>query len=531
MEALALNFGKVGGVVKGIGIGIMAVISLAAAIIFGKYCSNYSTVQKYQLKNPVNYNGDIYNCAIATTIFASISAAACILTIGLVLILSGMIGSLASAVPILFGICSIICEGLFYDFYLKQYALSLQRAHEDTEYSNDYYLYNNIYRNSSSAKKYIKKAIEAFYEQALTNLKAKYTSDAQKAILDTILPWETVSEKLGKSFLLTGSTTKKQYFEYPKLWRSGAWYETLTPLNLQDDKRYLRFGIKTSTSKGKTYGEIMAYLSTPSILIDEIPVATTAVTSERKIKGHKYKLSACWNTSDTKFKCKTFKKTTTDVTTSATYPYYISMHDSPFTLSQYIIADKLKSNTEIMKEGISADYLVSGFPIAYNLITNDDTKNEDYPWTFENLKKHFRVSPKAYAKAKANADNTYNTEMESGQHILCYSKPDFIDLIPNAGSTSKITCKGGLTGYTVDQFNNLEDDDEYEPFHGAFDYTHIGSYPGFAKRYWKSEAKDLIISYDRINYPQFAFAAFIITIVAIVFLAIGSATGFLPGTD
>jgi len=285
-----------------------------------------------------------------------------------------------------------------------------------------------------------------------------------------ILSWDSVSEKLGKSFKV-GSTNNERYFEYSDLWSVGS-----SSLNLEDNKYYLRFTckeIRDSSADYTDYGEIWAgvYTLSGGMLFGdfEVPVAITAIKTTRKVKGMKYKVSACWNTSDTKYSCKTFKASISNLITSVDLPYYTSMHDSPFQLEQYIVADKLQSNTQLMSDGKSANYLVQNFPIAYNLVTYEDTGKDNYPWLYENLENYFRVNPKKYAKHQAKEDSTYDTSVTGYYHYYCTAKPSsIVDVVGDA--TSQAKCRGP---FTVDQFNNLNNDDRDEPFKGAFAYTHV----------------------------------------------------------
>jgi hypothetical protein len=503
---------KASGLGKGIGIGILAIVSLSAAIIFGDYCLQTSDNAEYNtisFKNPVTYQQNLYDSALTNVVFSCFSIVACICLIVIELFFGSqkLLIIIVSAIPTVCCICCVICEICFYEFYLKEGT----RVTPETKQGLQALGYEVMLRNTSKGQKYIKKTLKKFYEQGVTNAKEKFTQGPLKdSIEKNLLSWENVEDYIGKSFEVAGTNPKvARFFSYADLWNA----EPGDRVKFDDEGAnfYLTFYVSNpnEASNPPVPALVYAHFSNLEETDDDFPVATLGFTTKFSGGTGKMKRSCCWNISSSQYKCKTLSNKI-----DAISPIYVTMNSKPWTLDQFImIKDHYVSDSKKKDNHIQVNYYIQGFPIAYSLLSNENVqKNELFA---KKDSGHFKVSGKKFAKHVSITKNK-KPEFKSDNKYWCDTEPGNWD----DAFIGNHLCKSSPV--TVDFFKGLTN----KPLEKAFDFTNIRVYPKFVMKYWKSLVHEGVTSYYDFAFP-FSLASFILTIIGLFFMILGIVAGFL----
>jgi len=504
--------GKVGGPLKFVGIGALAVLFLISAIKFGINCNDYSKFdhdadRHYSYKNPITYNPEIYSCGLATTIFGAIGFLVCLVAIFSDALFADqqMLGMIICAIPLLLGIGCTICDGLYYDYSVK-------------EQTRDTFA---IYRNNTAAQEYIKEAIGNFYEQGIANLREKFSA----TIIDGLfLTWKDVQDQFGKE-----NIEKNHYFTIADLWNPNGYY------TMVQGKFYLTFKVSNGGITDKNRNLVIINIPVPVPGLDDlsIPVASTKFYATPTVSAT-VRATACWNTTRSEYKCKTLKPSnglaglalgttygvTQFVTTNSERALLTSNH--PFKLNQYIV-DNYHSKNELDKDSKTAYYLIYDFPISYHMMTNKEEASILCGYCYTAPTKYFKINCADFAN-KPGRDYIYRAAKPKPS--FCKREPKTYE---EAFTATDNVCFGE---WNVDQYNSGGFNSQFDsPLKDAFNYENIKSYPSWYLSYENSEWRERLRNYAKSDIAQFALVTCIASAVSVLFLIGGIALGFLAGSD
>ena len=186
--------------------------------------------------------------------------------------------------------------------------------------------------------------------------------------VDQIINWTSLIKLIGRD------DESDHYFNYPDLWQPEKIYK------LVQDTTYLYFGIEK--------GLVKAYVSTNSSY--NFTVASLLFVHKSTFSPSRL---CCWNASIYEYKCKT-------ISIKESSPFLpASFETSPWTLNQYIMMknQKYQTNSQYEKANASANYLISGFPIAYRIVKREEVESPPREGLiFSSDTNHFKVSAESY---------------------------------------------------------------------------------------------------------------------------------------
>jgi len=487
----------------GVGLGLLAVAGISGCVFCSRYVKDNDS---WQIKDPTQFNGDLYDCALTVAICGAVSGATALAAIFISAMMAGEdtiligIGALASAAAV----ACVVAEGVFYHYRKEMYASNY---------------WNNWYRNSTSAQDYIKEAIKELYKQGVKNLNAKYTLPVEKEILKNLYDWDKAAENLGKE--VKDSAGNVVILNYPDFW--------LNDLSTHRDITHtLRLSVVQNSVLG-LFGNVDKYFIQASFGVYSVYVASLNFNSSKGMeKGLAKKV--CWNKSRNDFECTTVKTGNTEGFVG------VEASNSPWSLKQQMLfKNKYYPIKETADKKIYYNFKISGFPIGYYLMDYTEVKKQqDLEDSTDMLKRaqafyytkdtrHFKVDFAKYAEAMRKEKDKKNVEIDSNKFDWCTSKPASWK---EAYEGSDYKCwENNVNPHSIPHANV---DSKEGALNIAFNMLNIGKYPKFAKNYHYYIARKYIFRDDVDSVAENGFGYMIIQIVGIVFWAIGK---FLGGKD
>jgi len=507
-------FGSVTGLLLGAGLGIIAVISMASAIIFlryFKYAIDSDPEIYYSFKDPNVYTGELLDSTCSAGIFSLFSALCAIGAIAVSGILKGNttillgIGGACCA----FTLASIISEGMFYDYAIKDNYLSYSSSSLTT------------YRNISTAQRFIGSAFENGYKQAEINLVEKYPELKDK--FDT---WKTVKERFGEEYNDTYGET--HIFTYNTLLQNLHYWQKWNK-TIQIDYK------SDGTMRGIFYNESDYEFN---VIIASLNFNYT------KQQPKPYRDVYCWNkTINSGLNCKVLDEDMTE--DNYIIPEVTAFFNDPFALQQVILktknGKKIKyyDSFQISNGNYDVDYVVQA-PVAYRLVKYDEIKDYDNNQSnpdfykqiiFEKPTHYYRVNPKSYIKAEYKyliKQNSIKSSKMLDSFYYCIEEPTSY-----RDTSAEITLPSGLKQkkcYTTKtknmRYGTLSNYLDYQ-----FRHEDVGRYPSFFLSYHRNYyIKEYIFGNkgDSVN-AEFAIGAIILQILGILLYGIGKGYDFIGG--
>jgi len=470
--------GSVANLVLGVGLGVIALTSFAAAIMFFEYYDNIR--HSGYMFDPNNYYYEMKLTSVVIAVFSILAAVIALGAISISGICEGKTGILVGVggASCLFAFAGIVSQGVFFGYSVSQ----LTQDQLDP-----------AIRNVSSAQKYILNYYKDIYETAVESLKQKDS---------TLEPdnWETVESRIGNSYNypVPLSDDHHRIFTWNCLNFSSGCIVGINELK------------NTITFTYNNNGFVIANLDGRSIKV----ASTWFNHSTKNVKKDQY--YTCWNTSENSaLSCKYLEYD------HYTFPSKRNFFDF-FDLNQNIFKNR-KGDRKIKYYNLEeqrtdtntddVDYNVKA-PVAYHILKYNDVKDnpDENTLVYEKADAYYRVDPSAYLNYKYQQDSK-NAHGKKGNKLdriyLCRSVPnDLSDEQTQAHDCHKI--------YSLD-ISDVEDVLPYQ-----FRQTNVGSFPAFFLSYKAYNSKNSIFMYN--HYPffaQFAVGCFVSQIMAILCYLIG----------
>lgn len=483
--------GSLSRVFLGAGLGILAISCLTATVFFGMFADKYdnSAVQRLLLQNPYGYIPTIYIQSLIITACGGVSSFFAVMSIIFSIPYSNkiLLMIILGGISTLFGLGCTVTQGIF-TLQAKKYCS--WNLYDET--NNNYYDYPygyQIFLKNKDAQEYIKKSIKELYSHGYKLLQEyarnnQYYSTLYEdfVVKKDVLNWSSVENYIGK-------TVNNHVITYRNFWASSY--------NEYNDK--YKYIYLTLNSDG-----IYAHYSRQYYA--DVRIAATQFSYTDSFSR---KLRFCWYKSDgLSLECKIYETGDTDFTSTCEI-------SNVFSLNEYLIDGPYYSKNEAEEEGITVDYYIQNFPIAYRLLNY--TESQDYMVSsFEDSTNHYRISGKQCAKAYSSDTKRFRPDKYSDFYLSPEKLNNVGDLIRVCIEPEAETCP-----YT--QFGEVVND-----IQSKYENSNRGDYAPFVKKYYDGHSRTVLFTIWEDPFTLYTLA--IINIIAqslgIIIWIVGRILGF-----
>lgn len=448
-------WGSLSRIFLGAGMGILTISCLTATLFFAMFADNYdnSAVQKLSLKSPYGFVSIIYYHSIVISVCGGIAAFFGALTIIIsipfnrkILILL-ILGGIAS----LFGLGCTIVEGIFTRQAVKYCSWNL---YEET--NNNYYDYPFGYQEFSEhkdAQNYIRESIKDLYSHGYKLLEeyARHnpyysTLYSDFIINKNVLNWSDIESYIGQ-------IVDNKLITYRTFWASSY-------SEYNDKYNYIYFT--------QNYDGIYAHYSRQYYA--DIKIASTTFSHTEKFSR---KLRFCWyKQGGISLDCKTFETGAVDFSSTCEI-------NNIFSLNEYLVDGPYYSSISAKDNGITADYHIQEFPIAYRLLNY--TESQDVEMTsFEDSTNNYKITGRQCAEAYSTDAKKFMPNEYSDFYLAPEELNNVNDLIRVCIEPDGDNCPYTEFGKAASEIQS------------RYEYANKGGYAPFIRKHYDKQSSQIL---------------------------------------